>query len=576
MRRAPTLAEPDDDLDGDLDDLSDEELEERLDEAEGMLDEAALTATTPKRRNFLLRQAQDLLGDSIESAVLRSIGITRAVLGRINLAEALSGSLWDATGVVASFAQGFDTAHLTRTMALLHRGGAIQGGSDLPEPQPPAPGATTVLEHVRFDAPYWQASAYAERRGADLVRDVDQATREAIRSIVRRAQADGVTVQRQAHMIRQVVGLTESQANAVVNFETQLIAAGVEGEALDRGVERYRHAQVRRRAETIARTETLTASHQGQLDLWGAARARSYLPDTARRRWIISDDDRLCPECLLLEDATAPLGEPFRSPDGWEGYAPGRHPQCRCGMALQFSDDPEERTALVPIRRAGLDHRRAVEPERRTFDFVASIEDVDRDSEVILLDGLDITNFMRNPVLLRFHDPGRPIGKVVDLHRATIRGVPALVGTAELVRAGVSADADEAWALLRAGVGATVSIGFRSYAQGPPMVSGQRGVTHTKSELLEVSLVALPSCSGCLVTATSNAKGVQLMPIMDKTKTACTCHTRAHDDTKSDAEIVNAVLLEIFADPASLTSLKSSITHEITRELAKLSGRIPD
>ena len=33
------------------------------------------------------------------------------------------------------------------------------------------------------------------------------------------------------------------------------------------------------------------------------------------------------------------------------------------------------------------------------------------------------------------------------------------------------------------------------------MLKGQKGVTHVKSELLEVSLTSLPACSTCLITS---------------------------------------------------------------------------
>lgn len=54
--------------------------------------------------------------------------------------------------------------------------------------------------------------------------------------------------------------------------------------------------------------------------------------------------------------------------------------------------------------------------KERTISFVGTSEDVDRDNEIVLLDGWDFENFKTNPVVLWMHDYRQvPIGKVVGI-----------------------------------------------------------------------------------------------------------------------------------------------------------------
>src|SRR5262249_17573663 len=99
----------------------------------------------------------------------------------------------------------------------------------------------------------------------------------------------------------------------------------------------YRNALLRDRARTIARTETIDASSAGQRALWDEARRAGYLGDDARRHWIITPDERLCPACEempKLNPDGVPLGEPYQTPDGGEKMGPTLHPRCRCAESL--------------------------------------------------------------------------------------------------------------------------------------------------------------------------------------------------------------------------------------------------
>jgi hypothetical protein len=86
---------------------------------------------------------------------------------------------------------------------------------------------------------------------------------------------------------------------------------------------------------TIARTESITAANQGQLDLWRKGQAEGYIPAHSRKMWIVTPDDLLDPNvCRPMRGQERLINEPFLTGDGREVMAPAAHPRCRCALGL--------------------------------------------------------------------------------------------------------------------------------------------------------------------------------------------------------------------------------------------------
>jgi hypothetical protein len=179
------------------------------------------------------------------------------------------------------------------------------------------------------------ASAWARNHAAALVRQVSAETQAAIRNLVVNALETGVPPAELARQIRPLIGLTERQAQAVESFRTRLEDhPDLTDAVIDRRTERYAEAQLRRRSEIIARTETLNSTNQGQLTAWEqAAREGLIDPAATTRVWIVTPDERLCDECEPLDGMEAPLNEPFDN----GLMAPTLHPGCRCTVGLTFT-----------------------------------------------------------------------------------------------------------------------------------------------------------------------------------------------------------------------------------------------
>ncbi|RJQ04431.1 MAG: hypothetical protein C4551_10785 [Bacillota bacterium] len=187
---------------------------------------------------------------------------------------------------------------------------------------------------LRFDLLNPRAVDWVRTHSGELIREVTDETRLAVREVIRRAFEEGMHPYTSARHIRSMVGLTRRQAQAVDNFRRRLVEEGVAGEKLDKRVEAYRQRLVRWRAKNIARTETLRASNEGQQELWRQAAEQGLIdPAVTRKEFITTPDDRLCDICAPLDGQRVGLEESFQTELG-PVLTPPVHQQCRCAMRL--------------------------------------------------------------------------------------------------------------------------------------------------------------------------------------------------------------------------------------------------
>jgi hypothetical protein len=129
-------------------------------------------------------------------------------------------------------------------------------------------------------------------------------------------------------LLPMVAGLDRVQARSVINTFTRSPYAA------DRQAAMYR----RRRAGTIADTESVKWEAVGKRAVWKAARQQGYLPGWARIVWTLSKISRHCERCVLMANQPATPEGMFVTPEGYGIYSPPLHPNCRCGVRLEGGD----------------------------------------------------------------------------------------------------------------------------------------------------------------------------------------------------------------------------------------------
>ena len=127
--------------------------------------------------------------------------------------------------------------------------------------------------------------------------------------------------------------------------------------------------------------------------------------------------------------------------------------------------------------------------ENDIYTFVMSEEKVDRDGEVVVLDGLDINEFLKNPQLFYNHESRNyPIGLVKSIRREGNR----LIGDIWLNQ--ITEESKIVKQLIDAGNLKTGSIGF---SVSEANYNDKDGIYYlSKSELYEFSICNIPSNTG--------------------------------------------------------------------------------
>jgi hypothetical protein len=211
------------------------------------------------------------------------------------------------------------------------------------------------------------AASWQRYQQAKITQLTDEA-KETINQIMRRALAEGRNPMDTARTIRDSIGLTAQQEQAVDNYRTALqqrmsnalerklrdrrfdstvrraIAndKALSPEQIDRFVARYQARQLQHRAQTIARTESTRAINAGQQAyIETAVKDGVVRREQVRRFWVVTRDERTRRAHAAiprLNPDGVGLDEPFKTPLGPLMYpgdtagSPENVINCRCAL----------------------------------------------------------------------------------------------------------------------------------------------------------------------------------------------------------------------------------------------------
>lgn len=192
------------------------------------------------------------------------------------------------------------------------------------------------------------------------------ATREAVIE----GFARGLDPKSLARTIRGSIGLSERQVQSVNNFR-RLVTEGkaaalrrelrdkrfdrtleraIEGDLkltegqIDRMVSRYEERMLKYRSETIARTESLRATHEGTEEMFQQAIETGNIDgESLERKWNTSGQENVRGSHQAMQGQKRPLGEPFLTGKGNLLQRPGdpdapnsETSQCVCAVSTRF------------------------------------------------------------------------------------------------------------------------------------------------------------------------------------------------------------------------------------------------
>ncbi len=154
------------------------------------------------------------------------------------------------------------------------------------------------------------------------------------------------------------------------------------------------------------------------------------------------------------------------------------------------------------------------------FEVIATTESIDRDGEVLSLDGWEFDNYMLNPVVLWSHDLySLPLGIVTELRKEN----------GNVIVKGVFADTEEGQKvrkLYEDGILRTVSVGY--------IPKERLGNVITKMELYEISFVTVPANPDAM--STRQMKAIKTIDSIITGKSDDEVKKSDEDETKGDEE----------------------------------------
>jgi hypothetical protein len=175
-----------------------------------------------------------------------------------------------------------------------------------------------------FDLRSPEAEKWIKDFCGNEIKYIDSATKQTIKQITLKAFEEGLTPQQQSKLIRQYIGLLPQHAAAVQNFRKSL--GDIDSSLADKMEERYRKKLLKWRADTIALSESHSASNEGNRESVRQATTRGILdPDEYEMEVFNHHDKRICPFCASMTGKRCPL------PGGQYGgrSGPPFHARCR-------------------------------------------------------------------------------------------------------------------------------------------------------------------------------------------------------------------------------------------------------
>lgn len=182
-----------------------------------------------------------------------------------------------------------------------------------------------------------QYAAWCERHCGDLIVEITDGQRNAVREVINQAMQEGRGYLETARDIKRYVGLTERQQAANARYRDRIFSKAVRDippdnqrarqrawERASRAADRYAERQRNYRAKMIARTEIAKAQTAAMIEYVKWAQGLRLLGDV-HGEWITSGRDNVCRICSGLNHMEVDL---------FGGNLPPIHPNCACAVKI--------------------------------------------------------------------------------------------------------------------------------------------------------------------------------------------------------------------------------------------------
>jgi len=177
---------------------------------------------------------------------------------------------------------------------------------------------------------------WIDMRTSELSNHFVNSSRESFNFAMRDINNEDIGDSRKARFLLPLIGLTTRQVIAVNNYRRNLIAEGVAFDRVQTLTENYANESLLYRAERMGKNESMLSANHGYMAMVFLGIKAGVIPRrVAKKRWIVTPDDRLCQFCEPLADVSIPVNEMFSTAYGLMEEPP-MHIHCRCSFEIIF------------------------------------------------------------------------------------------------------------------------------------------------------------------------------------------------------------------------------------------------
>lgn len=194
-----------------------------------------------------------------------------------------------------------------------------------------------------------QAVRYASAKAGNLIKGMSDTMRANVHRYVLQTVQGDMDAKELRRVLSYSIKMDERSAQAVERFRENLLRAGSSKADANKQARAYAQRLIDGRAETIARTETMTAMNAGIREYWTHMVGMGQVPESSVQwRWETAGDDQECPVCKPMDGVTIPFDSSFVLSSGVIPYPPA-HPRCRCTVSLDMPSLSTIMSSLPPL-----------------------------------------------------------------------------------------------------------------------------------------------------------------------------------------------------------------------------------
>jgi HK97 family phage prohead protease len=142
---------------------------------------------------------------------------------------------------------------------------------------------------------------------------------------------------------------------------------------------------------------------------------------------------------------------------------------------------------------------KAADDDKRQITAIGTKEINDRDNDLVSVDGMDLKNFKKNPTFMWSHRSSETPENILGTAKKVWKEGKNLMFTLDFLEEDINPRADMVYKMYKAGALRAFSIGFAPDWNTASYNEKRGGFDFPKSELLEISAVAVPANQAALV-----------------------------------------------------------------------------